>query len=343
MNVWDCALSFMHAQILLTAEKLGVFDRLDEESCTVEELATATELPPDSARRLLTGLCALDLVERQPDGRYRNAPEASEQLVTGKPGYIGDFFHHVREVLYPAWSDLETALRTNSAPGHGPAEQPLDPEKEKAPSEAVYRDEESLRSFMDGMHTLSYESGQTLATNAPELNHVEHIVDVGGASGAFLIALTESFSHLRGTVVDLPQVRPIAEKRIREHKLDDRLSFEAADFFNDPLPDSADAYSLGYILHDWNRQAGSYLLEKIAASIRPGGMLIIGESLLNEDRTGPLHVARNDLNMLVVARGRERTAEEYREWIGEFGFELERIQPTENKDFLIARHDGDHP
>lgn len=353
VNVWDCALSFMHAQMLLTAEKLGVFDRLDGDPCTAEEVAAAVDLPPDSARRLLTGLCALDLVERRSDGRYRNRPEASEQLVTGKPGYIGDFFHHVRNVLYPAWEDFEEALRNNptaidtdtgsTEPRQDGSKQELNPEEKEVPSEAVYEDEESLRSFMDGMHTLSYGSGQTFAANAPELQDVEHLVDVGGASGAFLIAVAESFPELQGTVLDLPPVRPIAEEYISNHDLDDRLSFEGADFFNDPLPEGADAYSLGFVLHDWDKQAGSHLLEKIAASIQPGGLLIIGESLLNEDRTGPLHVARNDLNMLVVARGRERTAQEYENWIADYGFELERIQPTEEKDFLIARHQGDRP
>lgn len=342
MNVWDCALGFMHAQMLLTAEKVGVFDRLNGGPCTAEEVAAASDLPLDSTRRLLTGLCALDLVERDSDGRYRNSPEASEQLVTGKPGYIGDFFHHVRNVLYPAWGDLEEALRNNTDPSPDGSEPLLDPEEEEVPSEEVFSDEESLRSFMDGMHTLTYGAGRTLAANAPELQDVEHVVDVGGASGAFLIALAESLPDLHGTVLDLPQVRPIAEEYISNHDLEDRLSFEGADFFNDPLPEGADAYSLGHILHDWDEAAGSHLLEKIANSIQPGGLLIIGESLFNEDRTGPLHVARNDLNMLVVARGRERTAQEYEDWIGEFGFELERIEPTEEKDFLIARHRGGH-
>jgi hypothetical protein len=41
---------------------------------------------------------------------------------------------------------------------------------------------------------------------------------------------------------------------------------------------------------------------------------------------------------LVAARGRERTAREYADWIAEFGFDLQRIYPTSwGKHFLIAR------
>ena len=326
----------MHAQMLLTAEELGIFDRLGESPCTVEELAEATDIPVDSAQRLLTGLCALDLVQRQPDERYANSPEASEQLVSTAPGYIGDMFDHVRDVLYPAWGNLKESLLTNGQSDEEAAEQ-ASSSGESVPTEAVYSDDQSLQSFMEGMHAITYEAGRKFANQAPELREVEHIVDIGGASGALLIALAQQFPSLQGTVLDLAPVQPIAEKHISEQNLTDRLSFQAADFFNDPLPSGCDAYSLGFILHDWDSHTGSYLLEKIAEAIRPGGLLIIGESLLDDDRTGPLHVARNNLNMMVVARGRERTAKEYSDWISEFGFELERIQPTEEKDFLIAR------
>ena len=336
MNIWDCALSFMHAQMLLTAEEMGVFDRLEESPCTVDELAKATELPADSAQRLLTGLCALDLVQRRPDEHYANSPEASKQLVSSAPGYIGNMFDHVREVLYPSWGNLKEALLANGQNDQQVAEQSPSPE-DVVPSEEVYSDDQSLQSFMEGMHAITYEAGRKFAAQAPELREVEHIVDVGGASGALLIALAQQFPSLQGTVLDLAPVQSIAEKHITEQDLADRLSFQAADFFNDPLPSGCDAYSLGFILHDWDGQTGSYLLEKISEAIRPGGLLIIGESLLDDDRTGPLHVARNNLNMMVVARGRERTAKEYSDWISEFGFELERIQSTEEKDFLIAR------
>ena len=339
MNIWDHALGFMHAQMLLTAEELGVFDALDEAPRTAETLAEAVEMPVDSARRLLTGLSALELVERDAEGHFVNSAEASAQLVSGKPGYIGDMFDHVREVLYPAWGNLREVLLENESVPDGPPDRRA-PEEGEAPSADVYRDEQSLRSFMEGMHAITYESGQKFAANAPELQEVEHIVDVGGASGAFLIALAEAHSRLEGTVLDLPEVRPIAEEHIQEQDLADRLSFEARDFFNDPLPEGRDAYSLGYILHDWDEAAGSLLLEKISKAIRPGGLLIIGESLLDEDRGGPLYVARNDLNMMVAAQGRERTLSEYEDWIGTYGFELERVHPTEEKDFLVARRNG---
>lgn len=328
---WECALGFMDAQILFAADELGVFDCLAGGAASLDEVAEAAGLPVDAAERLLTALCALRLVEKTPEQRFVNSAEADEKLVRNRPGYIGSMFHHLRAVLYPAWGSFTEILRAGGVRDRSAS----------APSEGVYADPEGLREFMDGMHAIAYPAAVEFAERAPEFDAVEHVVDVGGASGAFLIALAEAFPTLRGTVIDLPPVAPIAAHYFRRHGVEDRLDFTGGDFFDVPFPEDADAYALGFILHDWNEEDGSHLLEKIARSIRPGGLLVVGEYLLDEDRTGPLHVARSDLNMMVAARGRERTAAEYRNWIAAFGFAVERIIPTsEGKHFLMARRRG---
>ena len=333
VDLWECALGFMDSQVLLTAEELGVFDSLDEAPRTAAEIAAEAGLPEDSAERLLTALCALNIIERGPDGRYVNGSEASEQLVRRKPGYIGAMFHHVREVLYPAWGKAKEGLLEGTAPwqhafGHS-----------EAPTADLYSQPDALRAFMEGMHAITHRAAAQFASYSPaQLSQVQTVVDIGGASGAFLIALAEKYPSLRGSVFDLPPVRPIAEDFFHRHGVADRLDFQSGDFWKDPIPPGADAYSLGFILHDWNTTGGSALLAKVAEASRPGGLLIIGEYLLDDDKTGPLYVARQNLNMLITARGRERSAAEYADWIGEFGWEIEDIHSTfGGKNFLIAR------
>jgi hypothetical protein len=333
MDLWDCALGFMNSQVLLTAEEIGVFDALDGGPRTAREVGGSVGLSADSALRLLTALCALSLVEKRPDGRYANGPEASRQLVRGKPGYIGSMFHHVRKDLYPVWRHLREALEEERSQWHRAF--PGSP----APTEKLFDESEGLREFMEGMHAVSYPPARDFAERAREIREVKSVVDVGGASGAFLIALAHQHPELEGTVFDLPTVRPIAEGFIHGEGLADRLSFHGGDFWEDPLPAGADAYSLGFVLHDWDTEGGSRLLGKIAEASRPGGLLILGEYLLNDEGTGPLFVARQDLNMLVAARGRERSAAEYGRWLAEHGFELEKIYPVSNgKNFLVARY-----
>lgn len=332
MDVWNCALGFMDAQVLMTAEEIGVFAALGEEALATEEVAGRVGLPPDGADRLLTALAALGLVHRDAKGRWSNGADALDKLVPGRPGYIGGMFRHLRHELYPLWMHLGDALRDGGAQWRrafdgGPA-----------PTESMYEDPERLSAFMDGMHAITHRAGLEVADKVPELADCHRIVDIGGAAGSFLIALAERHDGFRGTVFDLPAVRPVAEAFLARYAMAGRLDFHAGDFWEEPLPAGADAYCLGFILHDWDDKGAVRLLEKIAAAAAPGAMLLVGEYLLDDDRTGPLFVARQDLNMLVAARGRERTAPEYARWLDGFGFTLLRIEPTsEGKHFMIFR------
>lgn len=337
MDLWERVLGFMDSQVLLTAEELGVFDFLDTEPRTLEAIAAHTALPLGSTKRLMTMLCALEVTVKTPDGRFANSAEASDQLVRGKPDYIGGMFAHVKETLYPTWQFLKEALLEEKAQSDRVFEGQAPPSAER------YADPEGLRSFMEEMHSISYETAAEFAREAcDDVCGVREIVDIGGASGAFVIALAEQYPNLRGVVFDLPQVQPIAESFIGAAGVADRVSFHPGDFFEDPFPAQADAYAMGFILHDWTEDQGALLLRKLAEVTQPGDRLIIGEYLLADDRTGPLHVARMDLNMLVTALGQERSAREYRDWLASFGFELRRIYPTSrDKYFLVFVRRGD--
>ncbi|MFP4162443.1 MAG: methyltransferase [Chitinispirillaceae bacterium] len=329
MDAWECALGFMDSQALLTAEKLNLFTLLERGEKTTEELSKALNLPRDSTQRLLNLLCSLGFVQCIEKSRYKNSTEASEKLVRGKPDYIGDMFVHIRDELYPLWGHLHRSLGENRS---------LKDELLPTTTEEWFSQPEKVEAFMRGMHTITYQTGKEFAQITPELSGLDFMVDVGGAAGSFLIALAQTFPRLRGTILDLDYAEPIARKFIDEFGLQKQLSFHTADFFTDPLPEGADAYTLGYILHDWDTEQGDQLLDSISKASRPGAMLVIGEYLLNEDKTGPRHVVRADLNMMVAARGRERSRKEYAEWIARHGFRLSDVKttPSYNRAYMLA-------
>lgn len=333
VDAWEIVLGFMDAQTVFAADELGVFAALHEKPSCSDEIAEAVAIPEDSARRLLGALAAIGLTERLPDGSFRNTLEAENKLVPGKPGYIGSMFQHLRNDLYPLWAHVVDALREGRHQWHRAFDQ------EKIPTEEMYSDQEALRAFMEGMHCITHEAAVEFASKARSyLCDIDSIVDVGGASGAFLIALAEQYDHIEGTVFDLPQVEPIARGFFEAHGINGQLAFQGGDFFNDPLPEGADAYSLGFILHDWSTEKGSLLLEKISRVAPEGSLLILGEYLLDEDGCGPIHVTRSSLNMLIAARGKERTKEQYAEWIAEYGYRVEEtVQTAKGKYFLISR------
>ena len=69
---------------------------------------------------------------------------------------------------------------------------------------------------------------------------------------------------------DLPEVLPIAERRVRERNLHGRVIPETIDFFAEEFP-KADIITMGLILHDWNLENKKMLIAKAYRALPAGG------------------------------------------------------------------------
>ncbi|XP_071404387.1 acetylserotonin O-methyltransferase isoform X2 [Pithys albifrons albifrons] len=99
------------------------------------------------------------------------------------------------------------------------------------------------------------------------------------------------------------------------------------DFFNDSIPE-AELYILSKILHDWDDEKCKQLLTKVYKACKPGGGVLLVESLLNEDKSGPLETQLYSMNMLVQTEGKERTAAEYSKLLEAAGFGVIQVKRT---------------
>jgi hypothetical protein len=58
------------------------------------------------------------------------------------------------------------------------------------------------------------------------------------------------------------------------------------------------------VLHDWDVPVVERLLEASFAALAPGGQLVIHDAHLNEDKSGPLHVAEYSVLLMHSTEGR---------------------------------------
>lgn len=71
-----------------------------------------------------------------------------------------------------------------------------------------------------------------------------------------------------------------------------------------------------------------------------GGGLLIGERLLNEDKTGPKDAFLMSLNMLVTTEGKERTVMEYKQLLEKHGFvdfQAKQLESPYGLDAILCR------
>jgi 3-hydroxy-5-methyl-1-naphthoate 3-O-methyltransferase len=308
---------FWAFKTLATAHELGVFAHLDEAGpATAAALAERLGLAERPVRMLLTGCAALGLLHPQPgtdgDPEFANSPMASAYLVPAAQYYFGGWVEMLDHRLYPGWGRLQEAVRAN-------APTTWDPTRQQSLFDS--EDPHLLRVFWDAMHSLSSYTARSLAT-AVDFSPYRRLLDVGGGSGAYAIELCRAYPQLQATVLDLPQVCEGARRRVVEAGFADRITALPGDFHSeDPLPTGHDLALLSMILHDWDEPTGRALLAKCHRALPPGGVLMISELVVDDDRTGPPAAALMSLNMLVETGGGENwTHAQYARRLVDAGF-----------------------
>ena len=317
--ILDLIEAFRRSKAMFTAVKLGIFESLAESPKPLSDLAEKLALHPGALLRLLSGCLSLGLLHNE-NGVYFNTPAADRFLTLSSPDTLAGYIDYSDQSLYKLWGGLENAVRS----GTNRWEEVFG--SRSALFDHYFRDDKAAASFLGGMHGFGQQASPSVVA-AFDLSPFNALVDLGGATGHLCIAACERWPHLEATVLDLPLVEKFANGYIRHSSVADRIHFQAADFFSEPLP-PADLYSLGRILHDWTDQKIRTLLGKIVASLPSGGGLLIAETLLSDDKSGPVYSAMQDLNMLVCTEGRERTRAEYRELLHAAGFATVNFKET---------------
>ncbi len=309
--VLDYIYAFRQSKAMFAAASLGIFDDLAAGPRTAEEIASRQSLNPDATERLLNACVSLGLL-RKVDATFANTATAQKYLVSTGPDSLAGYVAYSDHSLYPLWGNLADAVRE----GTNRWEQTFG--SRTALFDHFFKDEQVKRAFLGGMHGLGQLTSKAVVRQF-DLNRFQHLVDLGGATGHLAIAACEAYSSLRATVLDLPAAADMARAYIAQSSGADRVVFQSGDFFTEELP-AADLFSLGRILHDWTLEKCRFLLAKVYEALPRGGGLLIAETVLDEDHTGPRHSLIQALNMLVCTEGKERSCSEYRELCTGAGF-----------------------
>ncbi|MEU3315382.1 methyltransferase [Streptomyces sp. NPDC006662] len=300
---------------VVTALEWDVFGHLSARpGASFDELRAAVGVPAHSLRVLLHAVCTTGLLERDPDGGYRNAPAAAELLAPEGP----DSWRHIltgwREIYYPAFSRMSEALAagSNLALDAYPGDEPT-----------LYRrlahDPELEAVFHRSMSAFTLKSLDALV-ETEEFATVRHLLDIGGGDGTTSARLLARHPGMRSTVFDIPSVTRLAagaEDRIRPH---------AGDLFTDPFPPGADAVLFSHVLEIFSGDQITELLAKAHAVLPPGGRVFVYGYNASDDETRGWYSARLSLylNVLASGQGMAYPARDYEDWMRRAGFDAVR-------------------
>lgn len=268
------AYGFMGSKALFSALNLDLFGHLAGSSKTFGELLEKTGVAPNRLRTILVALTAVGLIVRDGDA-YRNAPASERYLVRSAPAYFGDYYRfQIDRQIYPALLHLDagiagdtTHLAFDSLAG-------------------LTDDPAEADTFTRGQHAGSMGAALMLAKKL-DPGGAHSLLDVGGGSGAFSIALCERHPDLRAVVLDFPNVIAVAERFVDEAKLRDRIAFVHGDAIGTPWPGDQDIVLMSYLLSAVAEASFPLLFRKAWDALRPGGRLLIHDFMLDDDESGP--------------------------------------------------------
>jgi hypothetical protein len=316
-DILEIAFAFRKSRALLSAVELGVFTVLAEGPLAEGALAARLGIHERGVRDFLDTLVSLDLLERDGASRYANAPTAAVYLDARRPYYLGGLLDYLNERMYPAWATLTQALRTGKPQAGVSA---------AGGFSTFYSDGSAAEIFLKGMTGASLLVGRALAKTFSWNEHAT-FADIGTAQGCIAVEITRAHPHLRGIGFDLPSVERSFNDYVCGCGVHERVSFQAGDFFKDPLP-SVDVLILGRVLHNWDVPIRQMLLGKAQAALPRDGVLIVHDTLIDDARRERPHCMLSSLNMLIqTAGGSEYTAAECGGWMQAAGFARTRVVP----------------
>lgn len=259
---------------LEAAHGAGLFERLASGPATARRLADDLGLDPAAAEKVLSVVAAMGLLDRAGDA-WRLTPKAEATLLADAPCYQGNMLAHGANV-WPFWSNLESALRGETGGWV------FDPQ-----GRPFLR---SHRDFILGMHNLAMAGRAAELADRVDLTGRRTLIDVGGGPGSYAMALCERYPDLTATVMDLPETIEIARELLERLGMSDRVRTAVGDWDEDEFGTDNDAVMLSSVLHG-PTSAAEMKLEKAYRSMRPGGLLIIQDFVMNAEKTGPLIAA----------------------------------------------------
>ncbi len=305
--------------IVYAAAKLGIADHLAAGPRSAVELAGTTRTHAPSLYRLMRTLAGLGILTERDGQRFALTP-LGEALKAGAPGsaratlmaFCGPAFWH-------SWEEILYSLETGKTGFEKACGMPVFEYLAQHPEEASYFSE-----AMVGFHGAEPPA----VARAYDFSSAKTVVDVGGATGNMLAAILSHHAAPRGVLFDRPHVVRDAPALLKARGVEERVTIEPGDFF-ERVPAGGDAYLLSHIIHDWNEDQCLTILGHCRNVITPDGRLLIVETVLPTGDT-PHQGKVQDMVMLVIPGGQERTEAEYASLLSKAGFRLSRVVPTES-------------
>ena len=300
---------------IYVAAELGIADMLAQGPKSIEELAKTSQSHESHLYRVMRALASVGIFSETEENMFELTPMA-EYLKTGELRVMALMFNS-------DWSDKAWGYFLESVKNGGNA---FEKAHGMSISDWLEKNPRAADVFNEA-NAIKAANSHRAIIDSYDFSGIQKLTDVGGGLGVLISEILSAYSHIEGTVADIPSVVQETKKLIKRRGNEDRCKTIECDFFKD-IPSGSDAYLLSNILHDWSDEQCQIILRNCHRAMNTESKLLIVEMVILPGNK-PSIAKLLDLEMMVITGGRERTETEYRELLQSSGFTLSRIIPTE--------------
>lgn len=308
--------AFWQSGVLLAALRLGIFDELERQPLTSDQLAKHLKAQKHSIEKFLQACLRLDLVT-EADGKYGNSPLTSTFLVRGKPAFQGELMQYFGD-LWTRFGELDHLIKQGEI---GPLERAV----QEARTEA--EQQRADRTWVLAMHNIAMSGQADALCAAVDLSTCERLLDVGGGSGTYAVRLAQKYPALIAEVLDSEEITTVARELVNGSDVADRIQIRAGDFVNDAYGTQNQAVLFSGVLHGFDETRVKRLLKKGLNSLVPGGIVIVQEMLASPSSKKSSSSPFPELFGLNMMSGGTYTADQFTHFFTSVGLVDIQIKP----------------
>jgi hypothetical protein len=317
-RIFEIAQGFMASKHLFAASELGLFEALSEGPVDIDGLAARTGLTRRTARISADAMVAIGLLERQ-GGRYANGAVAATFLSGRTAADFRPLLQFWDRLSYPAWQDLAGAL------GRG------------RPTREIFEIDDELVPVMSAGIAAATAAACQALPEAAALPAASRVLDLGGGTGSWSIALAASDPELTATVLELPEVARVAREELRATAFADRVDARDGDILVDELPRGYGAFLLANLVHYFTPETNRSILQRIRSAADPGARVLMADFWTDPTHTQPLAAALMAGEFAIhVNDGDVYSVEEGTEWLTTTGWRLTGHAPLAGPISLVT-------
>lgn len=309
-------MGYIPTRVIYVAAKLEIADHISDDGANAQELAQKLKLDAGALYRVMRVLAGLGVLHQDDKERFFVTP-FGDTLRKDSPHSVRDYAIYNHEIVYDSFKDMADSVRS----GKPVIDDFFAVMRANPDKEAVFHAGMSNRGRIETKAILE----------AYKFSDSKTVVDVGGGNGGFLSATLARNDHLAGILFD--QASAIEAAKAGRGGPLPRCKLVPGDFFS-AVPAGGDTYVLKRVLFDWADEDASKILKNCRRAMNNNARLLIIEPLIaKRNEQCPAHLY--DMTFLVMLHGRLRSAEEYAGLLGQAGFRIEKMAPTDSEVSLL--------